>query len=371
MAKQPNSEVVDTGTSTGALEIPAEPDTTANSIVEGFLKDLGDEPLIPEKPKRGRPKKTQPAPEPSEDDDSAPPAHLLQEPEADDAPEPEQTETPEATEGDDEPSEPTELEDQLAALAEESGVDPQLLAGAESVGEAQRFIDRMMRVFYREGAAQNGHAQNGHAEHPPTMPAASNGAVQKTATDALEIDLSKYDDDEPIRSDLSKLIERDKRREAELSELRADKDRARAEEFHRVQQHVATQFQTEFFGLAPTLFGSQQKQDAVQAKRMERAFAVADTLIRGYATQGKPLPPVKSIARWAVNAEFAPELANQQVLSKRAKVTERTARRSVGAPAQVGRKNSGAPSAKTFEGPMEKDPDLLAGVQSVLSRTRA
>ncbi len=353
-------------TSTGALEMPAEPDTSAQSITEGILAELGGEPLIPEKRKPGRPKKTQSALEAAfDDDESDPPADLTPPAEeADD--EPEDTE---ATEGDEEKSEPTELEDQLAALAETSGVDPQLLAGSESIGEAQRFLDRMMSVLYRQGAAQA--APNGHAEYQQPLPAAPNGAVQKPAADALELDLSKYDDDEPIKSDLQKLLERDKRREAELAAMRADKDRARDEEFRRVQQDVAYQFQNEFFSAAPELFGSEKKQDPRQAQRMRRAFEVADTLIRGYATQNKPLPPVKAIARWAVNAEFAPELTKQELLNKRGKVQDRVNRRSVGAPASIGRSTSNPPSAEVHQGTMETDPDILAAVKGVLTRSRA
>ncbi len=360
-----NEQANSQATSTGALETPAEPDTSAHSIASAIMADLGDEPLIPEKPKRGRPKKVQPpvAEVTDDDDDSAPPEHLMPKAEEPDD-EPEDTEV---KDDDDEKSEPTELDDQLAALAEQSGVDPQLLAGAESVGEAQRFIDRMMSVFYREGSAQA--APNGHAEYQQPMPAAP--AVQKPAADALELDLSKYDDDEPIKSDLQKLLERDKRREAELAEMRAEKNRTRDEEFRRVQQDVAYQFQNEFFAAAPELFGTEKKQDPIQAKRMRRAFEVADTLIRGYATQNKPLPAVKAIARWAVNAEFAPELTKQELNNKREKVQGRMSRRSVGAPASMGRSTSNAPKAEVHQGTMETDPDILSAVKGVLSRSRA
>lgn len=347
--------------------MPEEPDSTAQSIAEGILADLGDEPLIPEKPKRGRPKKEPTAAEVLAGDDDAA-LEAIEEPEDGDV---EESETPEAKEGDDETEEPTELDDQLAALAQNYGVDPGLLEGAESVAEAERFISKMYSVLYREGAAQNS-AQNGHAEHQQPMPAQRQAETQKTTDDALELDLSKYDDDEPIKSDLQKLLERDKRREAELAELRAEKDRARAEEFNRVQRDVAYQFQNEFFSIAPDLFGTDKKQDPRQAQRMRKAFDVADTLIRGHAASGRPLPSVKAIAKWAVQAEFAEELTKKQLLSKRGSVQERQNRRSVGAPARVGRSAlNPTTSAQVYEGDLKDDPDLLAAVKVSLSKSRA
>ncbi len=365
------SEIAKEPTSTGALEVPEVADTSAMSIAEGVLKDLGDTPLIPEKPKRGRPKKTKSALEvlaeaENEDAGSAPLA------EPDDGDEPETEETPEATEGIDDKEEPTELEDQLSALAQNYGVDPELLKGTESVAEAERLINKLYTVFYREGSAPNGQAQNGNAGQQQTTPAApTNGAVQKPAAAALDIDLSVYDDDEPIKKHLQTLIERDKAREAEVAEFRAEKNRIQEAEFHRVQYEMAHQLQNEFFSASPELFGTPKKQDPVQAKRMKEAFAIADKLIAGHASMGEQLPPMQAIAKWAVNSKFADDLANQKIKNKSATIQQRTARRSVGAPAQVGRSASNAPKAKEHEGPITEDPDILAAVTGILSRSRA
>ncbi len=353
---------VDQATSTGALEMPAEPDTSAHSISAGILADLGNEPLIPPKTKAKKTKKPV-AEVTDEDDDSAPPEHLLPK---DEEPEADETEETEATEGDDETEEPTTLDDQLAALAQNYGVDPELLSGAESIGEAERLVSKMMAMFYREGAAQA--MPNGNVEQQQSIPAAP--AVQKPAADALEIDLSKYDDDEPIKADLQKIIDRDKRRESELAELKAEKARNQEAEFNRVQQHVATQFQQEFFQLAPELFGTTEKQDPVQAKRMREAFAMADTLIRGYAASGQPLPAIKAIADWSVKSKFSDELSKRKQTTKRAAVEARMPRRSVGQPARVSRNLSGTPKGAIHEGPLNEDPDILSAVKGVLTRTR-
>ncbi len=368
MAKVKSEQVDDGATSTGSLQMPDEADSTANSIAAGIMADLAEGEEIA-KPKRTRTHKAKTVMEALAGDDDAA-LEAIDEPEPEAEPDDEPQAEPEAKDGDDETDEPTELDDQLLALAQNHGVDPELLEGAESVAEAERFINKMYSVFYREGAAQNGHATNGHAEHQQVIPAAP--AVQTKAADALEIDLSKYDDDEPIKADLQRLIDRDKAREQRLAALESEKTRTEEANFRRVQQDVAYQFQNEFFTQAPELFGTAKKQDPRQAQKMRKVFEVADTFIRGYAASGKPMPAVAAIAKWAVNAEFADELNNQKNLAKRVTVQEREKRRSVGGPARVGRNAiNPSTSARVHEGDMKDDPDLLAAVKMSLNKSRA
>ncbi len=342
--------------------MPLEPDSSPQSIAAGILAGLGDEPLI--KPKAAKKTKTVAAAL-VEDGDIDP--DQLAESMAD---EPEETETPEPKDGDDDQEEPTELDDQLAALAQNYGVDPELLQGAESVAEAERLVNRLYTVFAREGAATK-QSQNGHAEPQQPMPAQRQAEPQKKTADALEIDLSKYDDDEPIKNDLKALLDARNADRAELAALRAERVRAQEEDFHRVQQDIQNQFINEFTRRDPELFGTNQKRSPVQIKKLHEVMDTVDDFIAGRVSRGKSLPNVDVIAEWSYNTKFAKELANKQVNNRSAKVQERVKRRSVGAPARVGRSLSNAPTGEVFEGPMDKDPGILKAINAVMTRSRS
>lgn len=353
----------DNATSTGSLSMPAEPDTTAQSITEAILKDIATEPI---KKKPGRPKK---APEPvaEDDDDSAPPAHLK--PIGDEEPEAEPEHTDVTDDVEEESAEP-DTKSRLQSLATDYGVDPSFFDGCESEEEAQRLFHKLGGFFYNAGQLSNTPPEPEPPQRQPAKPAAK--AVQKKDDDVDDdLDLSDLDDDEPLKKQFSKLQTALKNRDKRLAVLEEELNRNREAEFTRVQQQMAREFANEFSRVAPDLFGEPGKQDERQYARMQRAFEVADTFIRGGAASNRQLPSVRAIAEWSVNALYANEIAEKKISAKRESVQKRQQRRSVGAPAKNGRQVNAVGNGQVFDGPMSEDPDILNAVRGVIARHRA
>lgn len=269
--------------------------------------------------------------------------------------EPEQ-DTTEPTEGDD------DTQDQLADLAARHGLDPQLFDGSETVEEAQRFIDRMYRVMYREG------------EKPTPMPQDQVQAPAQTTAEQkaeeLDLDLSDYDPDDTNAKNfkvLKQLVESHKK---EVAALKAEREQSRFAEFQRQQQAAALEFQTALRRAAPELFGTDKARTARQERYEREAFDAGDILIRGIASSGRQLPPISVIAEQVLRMNFRDEMATQKQSAKREAVEARTAKRSVGAPARNAR-NIGQEQGPIFDGPLEDDPGLAKLVKGIYAKRRA
>lgn len=353
-----------TGTSTGALALPAEPDTTAQSMTASVLEALKDTDLVKRKP--GRPKK-QPQPQPEEEDDTLPPQKLMASAD-DDEPKSEAEDEPEQPADDTEvvdEQEPADLEGQLTALADELGVDHSLFADAESVGEARRIFQKLTGLQYAFGAQQ----EPQYAQQRDSLPAARK-AVQTPEDDDAETDLADLDDDEPIKKVLQKRIERERALKAELRELKEQHRRSEEAEAIRVQQQVVQELHNEFYRIAPDLFGDGKKQTVEQRNKLNHAISLADVIVRGAVQNpNSPLRTIRSIAAAAVNAGFHEELANKKILAKREQVQQRQQRRAVGPPARQSRAPA-PPPGKHFDGPLSEDPNLIAAVSKSMRRVR-
>ena len=272
--------------------------------------------------------------------------------------EPEQ-DTTEPTEGDD------DTQDQLADLAARHGLDPQLFDGSETVEEAQRFIDRMYRVMYREGEKPTPMPQdNGYA------PAVGHETAAEQKAEELDLDLSDYDPDDTNAKNfkvLKQLVESHKK---EVAALKAERDQSRFAEFQRQQQAAAVEFQSALRRAAPELFGTDKARTARQDRYEREAFEAGDILIRGITSSGRPLPPISVIAEQVLRMNFSDDMAKQKQSAKREAVEARTAKRSVGAPARNAR-NIAQEQGPIFEGPLEDDPGLAKLVKGIYAKRRA
>lgn len=335
----------------GFLEVPGEPDTSPQSMSAAVLEEIQNE---PPKRKPGRPKKPPVVAVVDDEDESAPPEHLMEEPT-----EPDPAPTEEGEDG-----EESSLETELNSLAEDLGVDPQLFQGAESIGEAKR----LYRTFAQLMSRDNSQESYDQPPRQPSRPAAS--ADQKTDEDAFDLDLSEYDDDEPIKKTLTKLVGAVKERDKRLAQLERERTQEREAEFTRLQQQYSSELAEEFARLNPEVFGSAKQRTNRQQDNLMRAFRMANTMVQNTAGQGWQMPLPRSLANMAYAASFPEEMVDQRITAKRAAVQKGQARRSVGGTARMASAPRTTSNGKVFEGPMSEDPDILGAVRSVLTRTR-
>lgn len=355
-----NGEVNDQVDEEQAVEEAILPETTPESIAAGLMEELGDEPLIPRKP--GRPKKQK-----SEDDEVLPPEHLREDEESDEADDNEPL--TDATEGDEDQDAP-DVREEIEAVGERYGVDPSLLDDCETVEEAKRFINRLFKVYQHEGA--NGHS-DGYA--PPARQEQSEPAPKQEAAPvtelATDLDLEDYDEEDKTPKNFKVLRGILEETRKEIKSLKEERDKARQAESQRFWQRAAKEIQDELSRISPELFGTEKKQDRAQQKRIEEVFDVANLMLDGAMRRPNgTLPPMRALAEMAANSKFAKELANKQLLAKRASISERAKRKQVSAPARVSRGNPSAMSAGEPDGDLRDDKDLLAAVNGVLVRNR-
>lgn len=347
---------------TGFLQEPEEPETTAQSIADGVLEDMQKHPA---KRKPGRPKKQ------SDEEELLaevlPPAQLSEE-EAEDEPEEEaQDESQsEATEGDDDNEEP-ELKDQIRVLAEESGVPLSWVEDAETLAEAERAIQRMYRLYYQEGQP------NGHAQQPEPIPAPTPTKGVQTKEEAAEdLDLSDYDEEDKTPKNFKSLKSLVDKQAAKIRELEERQRQREQIESYRAQQTAVLDFQDELKAF-PDLFGTDKGQSIAQQRNAYQVYEVAKQMAAGAAQvamqSGTNAPSIRQIARMAVKAIFADQLAQKQILAKRQAIVERSKRR-LGSPSKNGTKRSKTAPDDVYEGDMVDDPFILEGVRESLARLR-
>ena len=253
----------------------------------------------------------------------------------------------EATEGDEEP----QLSDQLAELTQQYGLPAHVLEGCESLAEAERTIERLYWVLYREG-------QQGAAMPPPAQ---QQQAAPQTKEELIaELSLEDYDPDDLTAKNFKTLKGLFDKQQKELQEWRQAREYDQYTQFQRAQQQAAAEFQQALRETAPNLFGA-EKQDFRQREREREAFEAGDILIRGMASRGLPVASYKTLAEQVVRMKFGGEADKQQ--AKREAVEKRQSMRSLGAPAHAARQ-VGQTATKVFQGPMEDDPELQNLVNS-------
>lgn len=257
---------------------------------------------------------------------------------------PEETK-PEAKDGDDEPS----LEKQIEELAAQYGLPVELVEGSESVGEAQRSFERMLKVLYRDGQAQ-----------APAMPQPE--TPPKDVPKLPELDLEAFDEDDPVRKNLEALAKRNAALEEFL--LRQSQSQSEMEQQRRTQE-----FQSALTKISPELFGTAEKRTFLQQKKLDDAQQAANIIISGMNLHGIRLDSYETLANQVCSMRFAEEVAKTKTLAKRAAVEKRQPQRSVAAPARAANGHFGKPAGEAiFDGPMEEDPEVLNAVRAVQAR---
>ena len=223
--------------------------------------------------------------------------------------------------------------------------------------EANRFIDRMYQVLFRDEGQRA-------APMPQPEPA------KEVADDADEkLDLDAYDEDDPNRKNLEVLLKRQSKLEARNKEL---EERTRRDE-QQSRDYAARQATQELLRslsrLSPELFGTEKEQSQRQLRHCAEAVDMAMFLSGRLAERGIPLPSHEAMAEQVLRKAFSDEVAKTKTVAKRQAVEKRQALRSVAAPARAA-SGKFTTSTDVFEGPMEDDPDLLNAVKSVQDRYR-
>jgi hypothetical protein len=265
----------------------------------------------------------------------------------------------EATEGDEE--EGTELQDRLADLAERYGMDAQDFADCESVEEAERVLDKLYRLYARDG-------RNGHAPAPSPIPAAATNGHPQTQVEEEDVDFGDLADDDVVPvAKAKKLVSGIKSLKAKFAAIEQQQRAWQEQQVQQSQAQAAREFQQSLRRKSEELFGTDQKQDARQQRREARAFEAVNTLIVGLQAQGRPVPSFDVLAERVMRMEFPDEVSKSQAQSRQKSIEQRaksrigSPERKANAPAQV--------SGKAYAGPPQSDPDLIAAVRAVQRQT--
>ncbi len=239
------------------------------------------------------------------------------------------------------------LEDELLSLAEETGVDPQLLEGCESVGEANRLIDRLFAVMHQQGQQQV--QTNGHAP-----------VTQSAEEKALELILDDYEENDPTAKNLRAILDELNGLKKSHKEIQTQQQWAAQEQANHARIEAENFVRSVLREKHPDLFGTDKKQSRQEQRRELQALNAAKTIAQGLQATGQRAT-LAAIAKKAVAMEFAGELNKKANIVKREQVVARAAKRT-GSPA-ADKQSTDEP--EVFTGPMDKDPALLKTIKKV------
>lgn len=259
--------------------------------------------------------------------------------------------TTEAKDGDEEPS----LADAIEEVAAQYGLSVELFKDCESVGEAQRAGERLLKALYRDGQQQ-----------APAMPQPE---TPQDVPKLPELDLDAFDEDDPVRKNLEALAKRNEaldKRNAALEQFLLQQSKAQSD---LEQQRRTQEFQSALTKISPELFGTAEKRTFLQQKKLDDARQAANIIISGMNEHGIRLDSYETLAKDVCSMRFADEVAKTKTLAKRAAVEKRQSQRSVAAPARAANGHFAKPASEAiFDGPMELDPEVLNAVRAVQAR---
>lgn len=253
-----------------------------------------------------------------------------------------------------------DLEEEIATLAAEYGVDPRDIAHCESADEAEKACGAIYRAWQRLQQSQQFETPNSNGKPPAPEPEMTTEEELALALDDYEPDTSTHKNFKKLQDELN--VFKKKQREQELAA-----SKAQVAAFERARQQATLSLQADFQKEYPDLFGTQEKQTPRQMRNLAKATESGVSYAGFLGPQLNRMTPKQFVDRVA-KLEFEKELAQTNTPATASTNGQRRPRH-VAAP---GRKAS--PATKTedvpFDGPMEKDPNILRSVASAMARMR-